>query len=128
MTTTPARPLVVLCVGTDCGTRHEEHDGAGLRGLRDVVRKTPGAVLVTTGCLRGCTAAHDTGRPADHAVGVVAWRAGESLDAHDPLVLAGVEDPDVAGQVAAWVRDHADGPPRTALESLPLGLRRRLIS
>lgn len=95
--TDPGGALVALCSGPRCAAV------LGLAAPRDLwsrlrrlVAETPGAVLMSTGCLGRCDAA------AAVALGV---RAPGDAGGRCEVLVGGVEDPAQFARVQEWVRE-----------------------
>ncbi|UOY03313.1 hypothetical protein [Blastococcus sp. PRF04-17] len=100
--------MVALCLGPACAAALRP-TRAGALPVRDAVRGSRGAVLVTTACLGRCTAA---------AVAVVAHRDGGGRSSGATVWLSGVHEPSRAEALAVWVRDGgpaAEGQPDSTL-------------
>jgi hypothetical protein len=109
MTAGPAEPvlLVAACAGPRCRALRALHDPSAAtsgpcgRLLCDAVRRRPGAVLISTGCLgpceRGCVA----------AVGWGTSRGGQIRWSARPAGLSLVELPARAAALAAWISGPA---------------------
>ena len=104
-------PVVALCLGRRCAS--SSGAGAAEAAVAAAVRETPGAVLVTTGCLGPCALA---------AVAAVAHRAVSQECSGRTLWLAGVHDPDRQDALAAWVRAGGPGPAAEPDDGLPATL------
>ena len=108
-------PLVALCVGQRCSAlRRLAGTADTLDVLTDAVRGTPGAVLVTTACPGAC---------ALSSLGAVGHRRAGSRSPGATLWLSGLEAPDRAGCLAAWVADGGPGDDEHPDHRLPAGLR-----
>lgn len=122
----PCRPLVVVCTGQSCSGLLTAAGTQALEVLRAAVHRTPGAVLVSTGCLRRCRP--DGEQPLRAAVAMVGRLGpGSELVAGEFLVFAGVERLSTVRELAGWVSGTASGP-EDPLATLPLGLRSTLIT
>src|SRR5688500_11126876 len=97
----PGGPVIVVCAGQRCRARRElGGPEAGMEPLRSAVRRSRGAVLVSTGCLGRCHLA---------AAVLVMWR-GEV--AGEPLPLAGMDAHERARALTTWLPGSG---PATAL-------------
>jgi hypothetical protein len=108
-------PLVALCVGHRCSAlRRLAGTADTLDVLTDAVRGTPGGVLVTTACPGAC---------ALSSVAAVAHRSAGSRSPGATLWLSGIQVPDRAGRLAAWVADGGPGSAERPDRGLPACLR-----
>ncbi|GAA3617933.1 hypothetical protein GCM10022223_38300 [Kineosporia mesophila] len=105
-------PVVAACTGPRCAALCRMA-GTGTPadalnpGLRDATRRTPGGILVSTGCLGRC----DLG-----AVILVAWRFRSPV----PVALAGMHEPARLTALTDWL--PGPGPRRALFERvLPVG-------
>ena len=101
----PGGPLVVLCQGHRCAALHRLADaGAGVVGISAAVAGSPGAVLVTSGCLGRCSLG---------ALAGVAHRDGGGAGVSPALWLSGVEAPERSAALCRWISDGGpSGDPR----------------
>jgi hypothetical protein len=104
-------PVVALCLGRRCSA--SAGAAAATEAVSAAVRETPGAVLVTTGCLGPCALA---------AVAAVAHRTGSEECSGRTLWLAGVHDAERQDALAAWVRAGGPGPEVEPDDGLPATL------
>ena len=100
-----------MCLGRACAS--SAGAAAAEAAVSAAVRETPGAVLVTTGCLGPCALA---------AVAAVAHRSGSGTCSGRTLWLAGVHDADRQGALASWVREGGPGPTGEPDAGLPARL------
>jgi hypothetical protein len=98
----PGGAVLALCLGPSCAASYDDGAAPYPDVLRDAVRSSRSAVLVTTGCLGRCAAA---------AVAVVAHAADASACTGPSVWLAGVHDRQRCDALAAWV---AEGGPAAA--------------
>ena len=116
----PGGPLVAVCTGHRCAAlRRLAGTADGVDRLAEVVRGTPGAVLVTAACLGRCDRA---------ALAGLARRAPGTGQAGPAVWLAEVQSPERTDGLVAWLRaggptgsTDQDDPP--ALHRLPACLR-----
>jgi hypothetical protein len=104
-------PVVALCLGRSCAS--SAGAAAAEASVSAAVRETPGAVLVTTGCLGPCALA---------AVAAVAHRSRSQECSGRTLWLAGVHDAERQDALATWVRAGGPGPSAEPDDGLPATL------
>ena len=110
----PGGPLVALCTGHRCAALHRLAGTDPLTEVGAAVRRTRGAVLLTTGCVGAC----DRG-----SVAGLARRAPVTGQTGSAVWLSQVQTPERTAALVAWVHAGGPGAAGTGRDLVPACLR-----